>query len=100
MNWSLVAAWAGIVAGIVAANAATMRWLLDRRDERRSRDEGRIEQIERSLYEFKASLPLEYVRREDWIRFIATIDAKLDTMRDEFREELGGVKERLYVGRD
>ncbi|HVN63071.1 MAG TPA: hypothetical protein VMT58_00430 [Candidatus Binataceae bacterium] len=100
MSWDLIVAWAGVLAGIVAANAATMRWLLDRRDERRNRDESRIEQVERSFYDFKANLPLEYVRREDWIRFIATIDAKLDAMRDELREDIGAVKEQLYAGRD
>ncbi|MGH7814525.1 MAG: hypothetical protein ACREQI_11070 [Candidatus Binataceae bacterium] len=100
MDWGLISAWAGVVAGVIAANGATMRWLMDRRDDRRVRGEGRIGQIERAFYEFKANLPLEYVRREDWIRFIATIDAKLDSMRDELRDDIGAVKEQLYAGRD
>jgi hypothetical protein len=40
-------------------------------------------------------LPLEYVRREDWIRFSSTLDAKLDAMRTELRDEINELKERL-----
>ena len=43
----------------------------------------------------KAQLPLEYVRREDWIRFSSTLDAKLDAMRAELRDEIYELKERL-----
>ncbi len=46
------------------------------------------------------NLPLEYVRREDWIRFSGTLDAKLDAMREEMREQIAEVKERLYAGRN
>lgn len=35
----------------------------------------RVEKLHRDL-------PLEYVRREDWIRFASTIDAKLDRLAD------------------
>ena len=97
MNWGVIAAWTGVLAGIVAANAATMRWLLDRRDERRNRDESRVEQIEKTFYDFKANLPIEYVRREDWIRFSATLDAKMDGLREEMREEIGPIKKKLYA---
>ncbi len=41
-------------------------------------------------------LPIEYVRREDWIRFSATLDAKMDGLREEMREEIGPLKEKLY----
>lgn len=35
---------------------------------------------ERELLELKADLPKLYVQREDWIRFGATVDAKLDRL--------------------
>lgn len=39
--------------------------------------------LERDLMRLRAELPTEYVRREDWIRFSGTIDAKLDWLRDK-----------------
>ena len=56
--------------------------------------------LERELLQLKATLPVEYVRREDWIRFSGSLDAKLDAMREEMREEIADVKERLYAGRN
>ena len=63
-------------------------------------DARRWQEIERGLFELRASMPLEYVRREDWIRFSGTLDAKLDAMREEMRDEISEVKERLYAGRN
>jgi hypothetical protein len=40
----------------------------------------------------KSELPRDYVRREDWIRFGAVIDAKLDIV----RRDLESVRQRLY----
>ena len=54
----------------------------------------------KALIELRVNLPLEYVRREDWIRFSGTLDAKLDAMREEMREQIAEVKERLYAGRN
>ena len=48
--------------------------------------------IRNELSGLKAELPSDYVRREDWIRFGAVIDAKLDTM----RRDMESVRERLY----
>jgi hypothetical protein len=36
--------------------------------------------LEQEVEQFNRLLPLEYVRREDWIRFSASIDAKLDRL--------------------
>ena len=38
--------------------------------------------LERDLMRFKSELPDKYVRREDWIRFSQTMDAKLDTLNE------------------
>lgn len=43
-----------------------------------SRITGVVQRVEK----LHQSLPLEYVRREDWIRFASTIDAKLDRLAD------------------
>ena len=56
--------------------------------------------IWRVLADIKLSLSLNTVRREDWIRFSGTLDAKLDAMREEMRGEIGEVKDRLYAGRN
>jgi|SRR5579885_268942 len=51
---------------------------------------------ERNLLEFKAELPKTYVMRDDWVRFGATLDAKLDVIRDEMQE----LRKAVYGGRD
>lgn len=48
--------------------------------------------VEHELSGLKSELPRDYVRREDWIRFGAVIDAKLDTV----RRDLESVRQRLY----
>ncbi|HTW88269.1 MAG TPA: hypothetical protein VMD75_09695 [Candidatus Binataceae bacterium] len=48
--------------------------------------------VEHALSGLKSELPRDYVRREDWIRFGAVIDAKLDTV----RRDLDSVRHRLY----
>jgi len=94
------AAWVAAFIAFVAVNASTIQWLLKRRDDQRERDSSRVTDLENALTELRVSMPLEYVRREDWIRFSGTLDAKLDAMREEVREQIGEVKERLYAGRN
>ncbi len=100
MDWGNAAGWAGAFLAFVAVNASTIQWLLKRHDEQRQRDTRHVDELERQLTDLRVNLPLEYVRREDWIRFSGTLDAKLDAMREEMREEIAEVKERLYVGRN
>ena len=100
MDWGNAAGWAGAIVAFLALNASTIQWLLKRRDDQRERDSGRVDDLEKQLTELRVNLPLEYVRREDWIRFCGTLDAKLDAMRDEVREQIVEVKERLYAGRN
>ena len=94
------AAWAAAFIAFFAVNASTIQWLLKRRDDQRERDSSRVTDLENALTELRVSIPLEYVRREDWIRFSGTLDAKLDAMREEVREQIGEVKDRLYAGRN
>ena len=63
-----------------ARQAASRHWednfakVLQRQD----RDTEAVAQLERAFLRFKAELPLEYVRREDWARGQSVIEAKLD----------------------
>ena len=100
MDLGNAAAWAAAIVAFLAVNASTIQWLLKRRDDQRERDSSRVADLENALIELRVNLPLEYVRREDWIRFSGTLDAKLDAMREEVREQIGEVKERLYAGRN
>jgi len=100
MEWGPIATWASALVGFLTLNAVTIQFVLTRHDDQHFRDAARSENIEKIIYELKASLPLEYVRREDWIRFGATLDAKLDAMREEMRNEIAEIKEKLYAGRD
>lgn len=38
------------------------------------------QRLERELLQFKAELPRDYVRREDFIRAVGTIETKIDNM--------------------
>ncbi|MDH0337569.1 hypothetical protein [Metapseudomonas otitidis] len=46
--------------------------------ERQEKDAAAVQALERAFFTFKAELPLNYVRREDWVRGQSVIEAKLD----------------------
>ncbi|MGD0117611.1 MAG: hypothetical protein ABSD30_06080 [Candidatus Binatus sp.] len=100
MEWGNVAGWSAVFIAFVAVNASTIQFLLKRRAEEHQREAGHVDLLGKQLIDLRVNLPLEYVRREDWIRFSGTLDAKLDAMREEMREEIAEVKERLYAGRN
>ncbi|MCY1375270.1 hypothetical protein D9M69_626760 [compost metagenome] len=39
-----------------------------------------MQQLEKTFLKWQADLPLQYVRREDWVRYQTIIEAKLDTL--------------------
>jgi hypothetical protein len=45
-----------------------------------AREQENTLRIERELMQFKADLPRDYVRREDFIRAVGTIETKIDNM--------------------
>jgi hypothetical protein len=100
MEWGNAAGWMAAFIAFVAVNASTIQWLLKRREEQHERDSSRVDELERQVTELRVHMPLEYVRREDWIRFSGTLDAKLDGMREEMRVQIAEIKERLYAGRN
>jgi len=97
MNWEAVATFASVLVTFAGINLAALHAMFERHQRLASRDDERWSQLERAIYELRVLLPIEYVRREDWIRFSATLDAKMDALRDEMREEIGPIKEKLYV---
>ena len=97
MSWEAVATFASAMVTFVGVNLAAMRAMLERNQRLVNRDDERWGQLERAIYELRVLLPIEYVRREDWIRFSATLDAKIDGLREEMREEIGAIKEKLYA---
>lgn len=52
-----------------------------------------FEDLEKQLRATAERLPNEYVRREDWIRFSATMDAKVDAL----HRKLDGLLEKVYA---
>jgi hypothetical protein len=110
--WQLILAGATFVVAFAGLNAGALKWLLDRHDaslqvnakrlaelERHSSE--KVAEIQRDILRLRGDLPLEYVRREDWIRFGNTLEAKIDTIRAEMREQLAELRrERIQELRD
>lgn len=73
-----------------ARKAATKHWeesfakVLDRQE----KDALALAQLERSFLKFQAELPVNYVRREDWVRGQSVIEAKLDGLALKFENIL------------
>ena len=97
MSWEAVATFASVMVTFAGINLAALHAMFERHQRLSSRDDERWSELERAIYELRVLLPIEYVRREDWIRFSATLDAKMDGLREEMRQEIGPIKEKLYV---
>ena len=93
----------------IALNAGTLRWLFERHESAAAEQMASLKrqgsdfshEVEREMMKLKAQLPLEYVRREDWIRFSSTLDAKLDAMRSRVADRdhgTEGASRRAYRG--
>jgi hypothetical protein len=103
MSWDALGTMAAALMAFIALNAGTLRWLFERHERATAQQMAELKregsdfshEVEREVMKLKAQLPLEYVRREDWIRFSSTLDAKLDAMRSELRDEITELKERI-----
>lgn len=90
--------WAVVKTGLSQAQRAhdaTMNRLFSRLEgleeasrEEASADAANWQRVEREILQLKAELPLNYVRREDYVQAIATIMAKLDAMSMRFENIL------------
>lgn len=95
----------GIVIAVTGTMNGLMLWAVKTMlDQRTAEITGKIdsalsraEDVERKLLEFKAEMPRDYVRREDNIRNISVIDAKLDRMNTTFEALREKVAERLLA---
>ena len=58
----------------------------DERQKHQDRLQGKVENMERQLGEFSASLPMTYVLREDYIRNQVILEAKIDNISEKLTE--------------
>jgi hypothetical protein len=78
----LIAAWSVIMLGVQKfLMAAGFKSLGEKIADLRKASE-KIQGFERQILEMKADLPLNYVRKEDFIRHEVVINTKLDRLRD------------------
>jgi hypothetical protein len=103
VSWDAIATFALAFVTLVGLNLAAIRWVLSAQAKelhaRLETIKGNgtdFSHVERELLRLKAELPIEYVRREDWIRFSNTLEAKLDALRAELRAEISGLRDLKY----
>lgn len=78
----LIAAWSLILLGVQKSMMSSgFKALCEKIEELRKSSE-KIQGFERQILEMKADLPLNYVRKEDFIRHEVVINTKLDRLRD------------------
>lgn len=53
----------------------------------RTRSDARVQQLEKELYEFKALVGGEYLKREVWGQHAQALEHKLDLLRSDFNKE-------------
>ena len=69
-------------------NHAAMDKRLNAIETTNRQEAGNWQRMEREILQLKAELPLNYVRREDYVQAVATIMAKLDAMSMRFENIL------------
>jgi hypothetical protein len=77
-----------------AANHEQLSMRLDRLEQAAHDESGNWARLERELHEMKAELPLNYVRREDYLRGQSVVEAKLDGL----ATKLDNVQLRAMLG--
>ena len=78
----LVAAWSLIILGALRSMLTRNAEILEARIEEVKRISEQNQGLERQFLELKADLPMNYVRKEDFIRHEVVINTKLDRLRD------------------
>lgn len=83
---ALVAGWTGLIfvtiRSLLAKSCAAIEQKVGENLARIAEQDKRSQTIERQLLELKADLPLNYVRKEDFIRHEVVLNTKLDRLRD------------------
>lgn len=67
------------------SSSAAFRELLDGYVKQAQETASELTSLERQFLQFKADLPLNYVRREDYVRGQSVIEAKLDALYSELK---------------
>lgn len=62
------------------AGARSLRELIRQYTDQVENNGRQVQQLERDFLEWKAEIPVQYVRREDYIRGQAVLEAKLDAL--------------------
>lgn len=78
----LIAAWSGVIMVAIKVVVARSLGNLDERLSELKCIKDDQQRLERAVMELKADLPLQYVRKEDFVRHEVVINAKLDRLRD------------------
>lgn len=81
--WQLVSLLIGFIGFAAAAGKLLLRQVEKRLDARFAALDAASQEwrrMERELLEWKADLPLQYVRREDYVRNQTVIEAKIDAI--------------------
>lgn len=81
--WQLVGllvAFMGCVAGFGKLLLAQVERRLDQRFSALEKTGAEWQRLERELLTLKADLPIQYVRREDYVRSQTVVEAKLDAL--------------------
>jgi hypothetical protein len=89
----LIATWTLITFKVMQAMLAKTEKRLEEKITERSdivaTYQCRVDEVERRMLDLKADLPLNYVRREDFIRHEVIISSKLDRIYDRIEKEGG-----------
>ncbi len=98
----LIAAWSLIMAGVqkfmMSHGFSTLKAQMDSHLAEMKKVAEQNQCLERQFLEFKADLPLNYVRKEDFIRHEVVINTKLDRLRDLIEDVRDKQKEMKNAG--
>ncbi len=87
--WQLVGfllSFLGVCWGFGKMLLAQFQAQQDERQRQQDRLQGKVENMEKQLAEFSASLPMTYVLRDDYIRNQVVLETKIDNMTEKLTE--------------
>lgn len=79
-TWQVITLVIVIVGAIGGFGRVLLKQIENRLVDKFEAQDRRLEEVELEVRRLGSELPLQYVRREDWIRFSAAIDHKLDRL--------------------
>lgn len=91
---SVFTALVGVVVGVMKMFAAQVQQSLDRRFQGLEGQADAWQNLEREFLRFQATIAVDYVRREDYVRGQSVIESKLDAIAGELkRVQIEGMKQ-------